>query len=542
MAIPIEVKETILGLRNELKYDPLLFAHLADLLISIRKIGDAEKLLKTGTQRYPNYPTGWMVLGNLLFAQSHYELAFKAFARAVELEPGNPYALNQCATIALKLRNRVEHIKYLHLSVECDPLNDDTRTVLETAMLKKAALDLGTFNEEQLDMMMPDAILELLIKKEALPEELWHLNKSAKRKARIPEPPNPIDENDVLPGYELVTEQEDINPNPVSDEQVANVPEEAVEESEPNMDTEVVVADPIVTEIPADSATEEPGIEPVAEDGPAIEEFKRMYGEVSDSKEMVQEMEDFLPPREEIEAEDTITEPKPTEPITPTFNVVAQDVEPSSPGFGWVSHLPTERDADVELTATMGGKILHEEEEQSLPEPTPEEVSSLSDEGVPPEPVVELVAEGELITPEPEVAPSLVNPATADELVSEAATALTIDDLDFGPAEGDSTTSVYQAEPSEEARRLAEELTAKIRSSQEADQPIAELPEESDEIDDDLFDSAVKIPKKAFAELFADQGEYQKALLIYQELLKLHPENKAFQDRIDELKIIIADS
>ncbi|MDP1676315.1 MAG: tetratricopeptide repeat protein [Bacteroidota bacterium] len=66
-----------------------LFARLADLYIGNEQAGEAIKLTEEGVKLFPNYCTGYIVLGKAHLALKEFSQAISAFEKALELSPFN---------------------------------------------------------------------------------------------------------------------------------------------------------------------------------------------------------------------------------------------------------------------------------------------------------------------------------------------------------------------------------------------------------------------------------------------------------------------
>ncbi len=70
----------------------MLFARLADLYLGKEQTAEAMKLLEDGIKTYPEYFTGYIVLGKTHLALKEYSRAQTAFQKAIELSPFNQTA------------------------------------------------------------------------------------------------------------------------------------------------------------------------------------------------------------------------------------------------------------------------------------------------------------------------------------------------------------------------------------------------------------------------------------------------------------------
>lgn len=80
----------------------MLFARLADLYLTKEQHAEAMKLLEEGIPNYPNYFSGYIVLGKAHLAFKEYSRAFTAFSKALELSPLNQTAAQLLTTVPNK--------------------------------------------------------------------------------------------------------------------------------------------------------------------------------------------------------------------------------------------------------------------------------------------------------------------------------------------------------------------------------------------------------------------------------------------------------
>jgi tetratricopeptide (TPR) repeat protein len=103
-------------------------------------------------------------------------------------------------------------------------------------------------------------------------------------------------------------------------------------------------------------------------------------------------------------------------------------------------------------------------------------------------------------------------------------------------------TPVPEAAENRELKEFREIL--KEHSQETSQLPVehkdASLPAQSDDVDDASDDKIViSMPTKTMADIFIDQGLYDKALDVYNEILSSDPENKKIIQKREEIKMLL---
>ncbi|MFQ5772099.1 MAG: tetratricopeptide repeat protein, partial [bacterium] len=67
--------------------DSILFAHLADVYLKMKKVEKAIRVCEEGIKKHPYYVTGHLVLGKCYLANKLYDQAEKEFKRVLHFDP-----------------------------------------------------------------------------------------------------------------------------------------------------------------------------------------------------------------------------------------------------------------------------------------------------------------------------------------------------------------------------------------------------------------------------------------------------------------------
>ncbi len=166
-----EIKHSIADLKLEIENQPMLFAQLADLHLRIGQTKPAAKLLEEGVQQFPQYETGWVVMGNLHVKQSNPDEALSAFQQALSFNNDNSYVHEKCCELTQNA-NQADHIYHLRQLKRLDPLDDNILKMLEVALIRQAAIENDLYTESQVNSLMPSLLKKQLIEENLLPDEL----------------------------------------------------------------------------------------------------------------------------------------------------------------------------------------------------------------------------------------------------------------------------------------------------------------------------------------------------------------------------------
>ncbi len=102
-----------------------LFARLADLYLQRGRIPQALSLCEKGCERFPWYPTGYLVLSQCYEARGAMEAARRAMGKALLLDPDNPAGFKRLARIYQNLGRPELALKSVRRAARMDPLDPE---------------------------------------------------------------------------------------------------------------------------------------------------------------------------------------------------------------------------------------------------------------------------------------------------------------------------------------------------------------------------------------------------------------------------------
>ena len=120
-------------LRFKVRTDPKsrLFFPLAEELRKVSQFGEAEQVLRTGLTNHPTYLSAWVSLGRVLREQKKDRDAVDAFAKALQLDPGNVVAARHLAEAYYAIGEKVESIKKYKLVHALMPSDQEVEATIE---------------------------------------------------------------------------------------------------------------------------------------------------------------------------------------------------------------------------------------------------------------------------------------------------------------------------------------------------------------------------------------------------------------------------
>jgi len=120
-------------LRFRLKSDPKsrLFYQLAEELRKVKTYDEAEHVLRSGLTHNSTYLAAWVSLGRTLREQGKHTDAVEAFAKALQIDPGNAVAARLMGDEYLALGDKVEAIKKYKLCRALMPADEELDALIE---------------------------------------------------------------------------------------------------------------------------------------------------------------------------------------------------------------------------------------------------------------------------------------------------------------------------------------------------------------------------------------------------------------------------
>jgi len=159
-------------LAKMLPSEPRLFPRIAEWELRRGSAKSAAKIVVKGLQQIPDSVSGWLVKGNLHLRLKQAKLARTAFEKALQIDPDIPFAHRQCADLAAEEGDQEGYLFHLRHLARLETLDENIQTMLQTALLREAAVKSGIYTRESVSRVMPGTLRQALLRAGALPEEI----------------------------------------------------------------------------------------------------------------------------------------------------------------------------------------------------------------------------------------------------------------------------------------------------------------------------------------------------------------------------------
>lgn len=467
--------------------DVPLFARLADLYLRRGRVLNALSLCEKGCERFPWYPTGYLVLSQCYEARGALEAARRAMGKALLLDPENPVGFKRLSRIYQSLGKPDLALKSLKRAVRLDPLDPELGERLDQLnyLLRRGSV---VEAPEAFDVLPQEVV-------ETTSEEVNLLESTAAMPAVAPVEPDLVDQGKGQ--VEEASEEVPLSAAAVAEvagqaealliAETEKAPEDSTEEAAPDKPAAPATAQvtKAVVAVEVSVATEALEIASLADEA--------FGGSAAAARE-----------REESESAVAESQEEPSIPF----------VEPASSA------------------------------EPSEPAPVPDIVDEVEATKEPPEEAFE-TAEVAEVAELGEVALQSSVPATISDLADtlqavEVPEPVTGADVPFAPRRSDSTEPAMGGV----APRDEEELVRLLHEIEEQEPPPAvpiEVPPEPEpeapaEEPTDERPAGITIATATLAEIYLSQGLAQRAIQTYRQILAHDPGNEAARKRLADLE------
>jgi hypothetical protein len=119
-----------------------LFARVADEHLRRRRVARALALCQEGCERFPDYPTGFLLLGRCYQARGNFEEARNALDRALRLDPENPVGFAALSAAYERLGEISLALQCMRQAAFLDPYSGDLQREAERLRRRSAAAPL----------------------------------------------------------------------------------------------------------------------------------------------------------------------------------------------------------------------------------------------------------------------------------------------------------------------------------------------------------------------------------------------------------------
>ena len=108
-----------------------VFAPLADAYLERGLTLQAEDLAKTGTERHPLFPAGFLILGKIYFATKKFDEAENALQKCIELSPQNILAHQYLGDVYLAQKKPIEALRAFKMTLFLNPYSAKAKKAVE---------------------------------------------------------------------------------------------------------------------------------------------------------------------------------------------------------------------------------------------------------------------------------------------------------------------------------------------------------------------------------------------------------------------------
>ena len=125
-----EQKKILKKLRKSYKNNKKYYAFLADYLFKIGYDQQAQDLLEENNEKYPEYTSGRLVLGEIFYSRKEYLKAEDMFKQVIELNKKSVKTLKYLANIESLRKDKKAQFDYLNDALRYDPFDQDAKNFI----------------------------------------------------------------------------------------------------------------------------------------------------------------------------------------------------------------------------------------------------------------------------------------------------------------------------------------------------------------------------------------------------------------------------
>ncbi len=489
----MNVEETIQYLEGRMTDNPrsLLFARLADLYLRTGRIDEAITLCTEGIKTYPGYVTGYFIKGKAYLAKGDRDQAESAFKNVLTHDQQYLAAHKQLGDLMTRSGWETKAAANYKDILRIDPLEEEARQMLETFQFTE------DFENET-----------------PLPQKL-----SEK------EDTTPIVETTRM--KDLTFNTEDAEPESIDDILTDESTEEPVTLDE-NLDSELETS--FTGRQDKDLSKDDLDINPLQQTEPAAKLEDIVIKD--EEKNWVEELEEVF----NEESRDLTR--KQIKPAANKDEAASVDLDSSDLDDVLMPDAPTEEISEDEPPPIDALEISAEEELESGKEESDDIAADLESESDLNEaieeaatPLVasddsEAILESDITDTKDEETPLLFQDDVTPEKVEDISPVVQTAPADETPIESDAPWDI--PEEVKEQSSLKEETPALPDEKSVESKPQATEPSKESETG--------KIVSPTLGEIYAAQGQFAKAIRVYETLLEKNPQNKTYKNKIEDLK------
>jgi tetratricopeptide (TPR) repeat protein len=543
----------------------ILFARLADYYLQQNRVDEAVNLCKEGIKYHPYYITGNFILGKAYIAANEFEKAEEALKKVLAHDRQHLAAHELLAELMIKQGWENKAAVHYKEILKIDPLNHEVRQAL-------SKLTGNEIEHEEPPPIVADTEEDLLSSKPELPssdEKPWMKKLEEAFPKHFEEPPSETlpEPHEETTMESLISQAETLiekNIKPQKSSESSDGIHEVEMEDVPDTDQTDQTIKQEEMEEPVSEEEESHKKPPLKEPEETVEErfegTETVQGEqtIQDEKEVTEEEVLFEAPTSESDQD---VEKSEEENI---FEQTSREPEQAQTGEEEeVFFEPTIPDSEKTIAQIEEeGKIKEKDlSEVSTPEPALEKPQEKKEE-----PEEELFSEMDYS--EAEEAPEKKDRKTGEPAASREEPTIETETkteeagffIEVTEPESIEEEKTEESEPLEPEKSESEEKVPEEKlEEKEVPPPVEETPEEkkpepeseskpeikAEEPEamkqesppgNEKDKKKTKIMTPTLGEIYAAQGQFEKAIKVYENLLEKNPDNKQYQEKIEELK------
>lgn len=493
--------------------DSLMFARLADAYLDVKRVDDAIQLCEDGIKKHPYYATGHFILAKGYMANSLFEQAEKEFKRVLLFDPKYLGAHKLYGDLMREIGwENTYQLSYKKI-MQFDPLEDVAKDVVTEALERTeehdATKDLSEFSLASSENVTPAP------KNLDEQENDWSKGSDLPDKSDWPEEPN-------LSGKSGSVEEAGFADETTGPDTLGSSPIEEPSDS---------------TETKLNALKDEPVFTPAPDFKPEPEPFKEDEDQ-QDIGENAVDLEAISPMAVTEEEEDLVfgdeVSPETDSKSKPELSAPETTVTPEHDSSGIVTEVDEEElgEKEAEEFSYILEDIFKDEgvEDKSATQNIQEQVSPEEAKSALDREADNFMQDFKELDKETKNAPEIEkqNEAAKDDFPDFSKASQDEYDLTT-PAKPDLTTAPEPEFTPPPPLSPTPQGLSKDDDIESEDEPLKQSPSAAKNKSD-------KIVTPTLGEIYAAQGQYAKAIDVFAGLLKKHPDNESYNNKIEVLK------
>jgi len=520
--------EEIAVLKQHLSENPesMLFARMAERYLQMDDVQQAIGICEQGLDHHPNYASGYFVLAKCYYKQQQFNEAERRLKKAIFLDPKFLMAHKLYGDLMTKIGWQKSSETSYRKILEIDPLDENVKGLLSSIPKGEQAPEIAEPILEKsvephlpiVDSLPEEPAKDLLLDEPLIAKPEPEIEPPVTRDVSVPQSlfeedsfvSSPLDEEDLLP---------DLDEQATSKYTNEGFAQEEMRFSE--------ILDDLFSASILEEERKEAEVRNVLEKAAESESAGLDASELEAARKIIIEQRSEIPSDEEILEATKIYIPDVEEEETP------------------IDALKPEGPVDIlsNLSAPVTDVLEGETHDRTESGPAKDKITNEPPEMAP----MELEEDAPFIPND-----SFVSPASEETFEVPNFDAIPENDIDDQTEDFSSFLTALDEKESVEEKFDLEQTTLERQpepqlfeepEEEQEEEPFTQMSAESEEEDKMMPGTHVDLsrPKEKFVtptlgEIYAAQGQYAKAINVFELLLKKHPDNEWYKTKLDYLK------